>query len=404
MSDTRSSPLQKSISETRSSPLQKSISETRSSPLQKSMTGYFDFARKLSAVSLGDSIIARLPTETLPRASPFDSSSHDFQKFLSVMTKWELKLGPLKLNAISLEDRERSWKSFWCNLGTSRTLMECRLYKTILCRRLQVNHYISSPKFKDCRKCQFFDCSCCDETLEHHLFDCPVAQSLWRCVRLVLCGVLDIERKENENTESKFGPVTLRDVEILPVLPKEKQHALIVIHSVAIWTLWSSRADSFNIPEIPLIESPLAYDSNELGSPASLYMKSRSNSAVSILSDSTTLVSVGGSDSKLTWKSFCERLRSRILIEYSSLNPHTPFTLMVHRPSLRIETSPLSSPSPLSATSPGTSRLPVPKKRPGTLVLGGGHVSEFERRWYSSETDFCFIKDDGGLEFPWMDR
>lgn len=115
----------------------------------------------------------------------------------------------------------------------SRTPLESQTFVKLLYRRLPVNHYTKSQlsDAKACKRCGFED-----ETISHAVFECRQSFVFWTQVHKCLQRLLAIEIDE----------ISLKDViyffpALRKALSREQLHVLNVVHSVALYNLWSSR-------------------------------------------------------------------------------------------------------------------------------------------------------------------
>ncbi|KAI9209004.1 uncharacterized protein BJ171DRAFT_173075 [Polychytrium aggregatum] len=123
----------------------------------------------------------------------------------------------------------------------SRTPNENDLYIKLLNRRLPVNQY---RKFSHDAAIQdnvnSHTCPRCKtevESLVHFLFECKVASAFWKRFNRALSLALNVE----------LPSMRLRDIvfmfpELSMIVTDAQLHVLVVMHSVAVWTLWGSRS------------------------------------------------------------------------------------------------------------------------------------------------------------------
>jgi hypothetical protein len=115
----------------------------------------------------------------------------------------------------------------------SRTPLESQTFVKLLYRRLPVSHYTKSRAVdaKACRRCGFGD-----ETISHAIYECHQSSIFWTQIRGCLTQLLNQQVEE----------ITLRDVvyffpNLRRRLARDQLHVLNVVHSVALYILWSSR-------------------------------------------------------------------------------------------------------------------------------------------------------------------
>lgn len=115
----------------------------------------------------------------------------------------------------------------------SRTPLESQTFVKLLYRRLPVSHYTKSKAIdaKKCRRCGFED-----ETISHAIYECQQSALFWTQIHACLKQLLSQEIDE----------ITLRDVvyffpNLRKRLGRDQLHVLNVVHSVALFVLWSSR-------------------------------------------------------------------------------------------------------------------------------------------------------------------
>jgi hypothetical protein len=127
----------------------------------------------------------------------------------------------------------------------ARSLQHQDLYWRIAHRRLNVAHRTRhSTNSSACYFCQK------DQTLEHFLSQCITAKTIWSLANKILQSYL-----------LTFTPSTLIDDAILtyptvrPTLcSKDETHVLHIIHSQALWTLWTSHTKAhFEGAKLPLM-------------------------------------------------------------------------------------------------------------------------------------------------------
>ncbi|KAJ3224678.1 hypothetical protein HK099_008063 [Clydaea vesicula] len=143
----------------------------------------------------------------------------------SATKKWSDILGPADFNTLISHA-----------FSKPRTPMETQIYIKLLYRRLPVNHY--SKGIKKCLRCGYND-----ETIEHAIFECKESFEYWNNVNNLIYSILS----PNVLTAK---PVKLMDViyffpEIRKILNIRQLHVLSVIHSNALFALWSSRSNTF---------------------------------------------------------------------------------------------------------------------------------------------------------------
>ncbi|KAL3897807.1 MAG: hypothetical protein SGCHY_003170, partial [Lobulomycetales sp.] len=115
----------------------------------------------------------------------------------------------------------------------SRTPLESQTFVKLLLRRLPVNHYTKNkePRAKECKRCGFQD-----ETISHAIYECRQSSIFWSQVHKVLQELL----------KQEIGEISLKDVvyffpSLRRKLTRDQLHVLNVVHSVALYVLWSSR-------------------------------------------------------------------------------------------------------------------------------------------------------------------
>jgi hypothetical protein len=176
-------------------------------------------------VNYEESVMETFPSRRISTQAVKSLPKHDELR-KHALKRWNLLLGGIDIELLLKHAT-----------SISRTPLESQTFVKLLYRRLPVSHYTKSKAVdaKTCRRCGFVD-----ETISHAIFECPQSSVFWTQIRVCLQQLLQINIDE----------ISLRDVvyffpNLRMRLGRDQLHVLNVVHSVALYVLWSSRYFSF---------------------------------------------------------------------------------------------------------------------------------------------------------------
>ena len=164
---------------------------------------------------------------TLKRSQSHRIASHRkkvHDKSTCAIKRWRLIIGDVNFDAVYSNASKIK----------ARTPLESELYYAILERKIPVNHYIQNQS--GCWRCGEKD-----ETIEHFLVDCEFSKEFWDKVYSLVHSLIGRKLHGGKN---RMRDLVYFFPEYRPILSENQLHVLNVVHSVALWSLWSSREDT----------------------------------------------------------------------------------------------------------------------------------------------------------------